>query len=205
MRSILCFGDSNTWGYNPDGGTRFPRNVRWTGLLQQTLGAEYYVIEAGLNGRTTVFEDPHMENRNGKRMLTVCLETHKPIDSVILALGTNDCKSKFNAAPFDIARGMSLLVEMTLAFGVKDVLVVSPAPLTTLSNYAEQFIHGVEKSQALAGKYAALAKDYGVSFLDAGQHAQASELDGLHLDATGHAGLADAFSRRYLELTWPRA
>lgn len=80
MKSILCFGDSNTWGYNPRTKERYPRNERWTGMLRQELGDGYEIIEEGLNGRITVWEDPIEEHKNGKEYLIPCLESHQPID-----------------------------------------------------------------------------------------------------------------------------
>ncbi|MBM3768429.1 MAG: hypothetical protein FJW32_23860 [Acidobacteria bacterium] len=195
VRSILCFGDSNTWGFTPGTGERYPRSVRWPGLLQAALGDTAHVIEEGLCGRTTVFGDPHIEIRNGKRALPYCLETHKPLDTVILMLGTNDCMHKHSATPFDIARGMSVLVEMTRASGVNDILVIAPAPITKLTAFAEPFEGGREKSQLLAERYAAMAAQFGVAFLDAGSVVRSSDLDGFHLDANAHRTLAASIER----------
>jgi lysophospholipase L1-like esterase len=103
MRTVLCYGDSNTWGYDPASKHRFRDSVRWTGVLQHLLSNRCRVIEEGLNGRTTVWPDPIAEYRNGKQMLIPTLETHKPLELVILMLGVNDCKRKFAASAYDIA------------------------------------------------------------------------------------------------------
>lgn len=95
MRSIMCYGDSNTWGYNPATGSRFSRDGRWTGVLRQELSDGYEIIEEGLNGRTTVWNDPIEGYKNGKEQLIPCLETNKPLDMVIIMLGTNDLKVLF--------------------------------------------------------------------------------------------------------------
>ena len=95
MRSILCFGDSNTYGESPEGLGRYPRDERWPGILQTALGAEYLVIEEGLNGRTTVWEDEVEGDKSGKKHLPVCLASHAPLDLVILMLGANDLKRRF--------------------------------------------------------------------------------------------------------------
>ena len=100
MWEILCYGDSNTWGYNPSTKERYDRYERWTGILQFTLGDEYHVIEEGLNGRTTVWDEPiEGEYKNGKTYLVSCLESHKPLDLVIIMLGTNDLKKRFSVTP----------------------------------------------------------------------------------------------------------
>lgn len=191
----MCFGDSNTWGYAPGSGERYPRSVRWPGLLQESLGTSAHVIEEGLCGRTTVFDDPHIDIRNGKRALPYCLETHKPLDTVIFMLGTNDCMHKHSATAFDIARGMSVLVEMTQAAGVRDILVVALAPITKLTTFAEPFAGGREKSLSLAERYATMAAQFGTAFLDAGAVVRSSDLDGFHLDADAHRALAMAIER----------
>ena len=95
MKTILCYGDSNTYGLMPDSPDRYPRDVRWTGILQKKLGEDYYVIEEGLSGRTTLWDDPIEEHKNGKKYLLPCLETHKPLDLVVIMLGTNDLDHMF--------------------------------------------------------------------------------------------------------------
>ncbi|MGA2640810.1 MAG: GDSL-type esterase/lipase family protein, partial [Spirochaetia bacterium] len=109
MREILCFGDSNTWGYDPVTQGRFPGDVRWTGVLQAALGPGFRVIEEGLNGRTTVWEDPVEGDKMGKRHLPPCLESQAPLDLVVLMLGTNDTKERYSAPPADIAAGVGVL------------------------------------------------------------------------------------------------
>ena len=118
MTNILCYGDSNTFGHNPDavipGDCRFTRDRRWTGLLQQALGEEYYVIEEGLGGRTTVFNDPSSEGRNGRDWLLPCIQTHQPLDLILFMLGTNDTKVMYSAPVEEIAQGMDTLVKIAL-------------------------------------------------------------------------------------------
>ncbi|MFZ4768284.1 MAG: GDSL-type esterase/lipase family protein, partial [Roseimicrobium sp.] len=119
MKTILCYGDSNTWGFVPESITeafprRHPRDVRWTGVLQRELGAEYHVIEEGQNGRTTVHDDPINLHRNGRTYLPACLESHKPIDLVVLMLGTNDLKAMFGLSAPEIAAGAGQLATVIL-------------------------------------------------------------------------------------------
>lgn len=98
-KRVLCFGDSNTWGYIPASGKRHPVGIRWTTLLQEKLGSDFEVIEEGLNSRTTDMNDPKHVGKNGLAYLRPCLETHDPIDLIILMLGTNDMKERFNREP----------------------------------------------------------------------------------------------------------
>lgn len=203
MKTILCYGDSNTHGYNPASQDRFPPDVRWTGVLVCELGTGYRVIEEGLNGRTTVWEDPIEEGRCGKTYLGPCLLSHQPIDLVVLMLGTNDLKRRFAAPVGDIARGISMLINMiqwseTGPEGRPPrVLLMSPPPLTRLSEYSDTFgREGVEKSKLLAGAFRLAAEEYGCDFLDAGQVIEASDIDGLHFEADAHHRLGLAVAAR---------
>ena len=132
MKTVLCFGDSNTYGYDPTTGLRYPESVRWTALLQGLLGTDYKVIEEGCNGRTTVFDDPIEGWKKGLDYLRPCLNTHKPVDIVIMMLGSNDLKEVFHATPEDIASGAETLVKEIIDFTeikqgfVPEIILVSP-------------------------------------------------------------------------------
>jgi lysophospholipase L1-like esterase len=201
MREILCFGDSNTWGYDPVTRQRFPGNVRWTGVLQAALGQGFRVIEEGLNGRTTVWEDPVEGDKMGKRHLLPCLESQAPLDLVILLLGTNDTKKRYSAPATDIAAGVGVLLDIVARSAAgregkaPPVLVMAPAPLTKLTELDQMFEGGVEKSRALAPLYAELAKARGCPFFDAGTVIRCSDLDGIHLEAAAHRALGEAVAR----------
>ena len=108
--NILCFGDSNTYGYRPDGSGRFDADTRWTGLLQKKLGTNDRIIEEGLCGRTTVFSDELREGRRGLDTIGILLESHAPVDLLILMLGTNDCKTRYNASAGTIAKGLEQVI-----------------------------------------------------------------------------------------------
>jgi lysophospholipase L1-like esterase len=201
MREILCFGDSNTWGYDPVTKGRFPGDVRWTGVLQAALGPEFRVLEEGLNGRTTVWEDPVEGDKMGKRHLLPCLESQAPLDLVILMLGTNDTKKRYSAPSADIAAGVSVLLDIVArSTAGRDgapppVLVMAPAPLTKLTEFAQMFDGGLEKSRALAPLYEDLAKSRGCPFFDAGTVVKCSALDGVHFDAPAHRALGEAVAK----------
>lgn len=199
-RSILCYGDSNTWGSNPADETRYPPDVRWPGALRLSLGEGYHVVEEGLRGRTTTWNDPlALFDRNGRTFLPVCLETHTPLDLVILLLGTNDLKQRWGLSPFDIAHGAQILVELIQASrtgpggSAPRVLLICPPPLATLTGrFIHDFEGGAEKSRRLAPFYQAVAEEYGCAFLDAGQVVTTSDLDGVHWAAEEHLKLGQA-------------
>ena len=192
MSVIVCFGDSNTWGYDPASQQRLPRGVRWTGVMQRELGPDHVVIEEGLNGRTSVFEDPIEPDRRGAAYLPPCLRSHAPLDLLIIALGCNDMKTRFGVPAADIARGIDRLIvlarqeQVSPSGGPPAILIVSPPPIAKLTGFAEMFAGGVEKSRELANRYAAVAEQRGVGFVDAGQFIHCSDLDGIHFEADQH-------------------
>ena len=198
MKTILCYGDSNTWGYDPASSNRFSRDVRWTRVLGRELGDEYEVIEAGLNGRTTVWDDPIDGYKNGKEQLIPCLTTHKPLDLVIIMLGTNDLKMRFSVSAFDIAKSAGVLVGMTQKSetGTDNsspaVLLIAPTPVGKLTGFAEMFQGAEAKSRKFSGHYRLIAEEYGCDFLDAGEIIVSSDLDGIHFEANEHQKLGKA-------------
>ena len=118
MKTIMCYGDSNTWGFMPklempdvESKNRYPWDVRWTGKLQAMLGSDYRVLEEGLNGRTTMFDCPMEDHRNGLNDIDVALLTHAPIDLVVIMLGTNDTKIAFRMTDYIIAHGIERLID----------------------------------------------------------------------------------------------
>ena len=113
-RTVLCFGDSNTWGFEPGTQARYPRDARWPGVLAAALGAGWHVVEAGLNGRTTVFDDP-LGDKNGLRHLGPVLESAAPVDLVVVMLGTNDLKTRFGASAYEIAEGAGRIADAVRA------------------------------------------------------------------------------------------
>jgi lysophospholipase L1-like esterase len=204
VRSILCFGDSNTWGTPPGGEGRYSWGARWTGVVQRSLGDQFRVIEEGLPGRTTCFEDPFSPHRNGLTYLPVALETHAPLDLLLLMLGTNDLKADFNLSPLDIARGAARLLVVAKNFrpAIKLILLVSPPHVTHTENVdiSRQFPQGEERSKSLAAHYQREAELHVCHFFDAASVAEASPIDGIHLDALNHKRLGDGIALKVLSI-----
>ena len=202
MKTVLCYGDSNTWGSDPETGGRFAPGVRWPGVLARELGEGFRVVEEGLSGRTTVRDDPiEGVHKNGRTYLRACLESHKPIDLVAIMLGTNDLKERFGASASDIAQGAASLGEMALTGGCGPeggapvVFLISPPPVGKLTDMAEMFEGAEEKSASFAGHYGRFAEQYGCTFLDAGAVISSSDVDGIHLEADEHRKLGEAVAR----------
>ena len=206
MRRILCFGDSNTWGYDPATQDRFDDQTRWTGVLQAALGSDFTVIEEGLNGRTTVWNDPIEGYKNGHDYLVPCLETHRPLDLVVLMLGTNDLKRRFSLSAYDIAQGAAVLLRaISYSKAGRDghaprVLLMAPPPVAKLTGFGEMFEGSEAKSLLLGQHYRAVAVEYNVAFLDTSTVIRSSDLDGIHFEAEEHTKLGRAVAHEVLAL-----
>jgi lysophospholipase L1-like esterase len=198
MYVVVAYGDSNTWGYDPAKSQRLASETRWTGVMAQALGQSYKVIEEGLNGRTTVHDDPFEPFRNWLTYLNPCLLSHAPLDLIVIALGCNDLKHRFGLTPGDIALGAERLVLTVKASTTgpadkaPEIILIAPPPLVALTAFADMFDGGPEKSHQLGARYRALAALHGVGFVDAREHIHCSPLDGIHFEADQHALLGAA-------------
>ena len=214
MRSVLCFGDSNTYGVIPGQppGSRYAWYDRWPGVLQRALEPDWRVIEEGLPGRTTVSDDPvEGTHLNGRRYLRPCLESHKPLDAIIIMLGTNDLKARFQKNASEIALGLAALVQdiwedaFRSSTEVPYIILVSPPEiLSDLRGWECVFEGGYEKSQQLSDHIEKVATELGVGYENGGKHAVCSEADGFHIDSEGAAGLGAALAK-LLRIQFPDA
>lgn len=209
-KHILCFGDSNTFGHCipeeacQDGQGRFNESERWTQLVQTALGQDYLIIEEGLGGRTTVFDDPLHEGLRGLDYLTPCLRSHRPVDLLIFMLGTNDVKDRFAASAGCIAIGMQRLVDYAKfvdCWGGKqpNILVIAPAPIDKGMNDSSvaptMGASCVEKSRQLGEEYRKIAQLTGCHFWDAGTLGEVyNHVDFMHLTTQGHVKMAEALT-----------
>ena len=188
MKTIVCFGDSNTWGYNARGGDRFDRGYRWPNVLAETLGEGYEVIAEGQCGRTTVVEDLIEGPKRGRDYLLPCLDSHNPVDLLVILLGTNDLKHRYGLSAWDIAQGAGVLVKIAQSSGfgpnggVPEVLLLAPPPIAKLTGFADMFEGAAEKSRELGRHFAAVAEELGCQFLDAGKVVRSSDVDGIHIE-----------------------
>jgi len=209
-KHIVCLGDSNTHGYCADPNDcadsslqRFNEEERWTCLLQKALGTDYLVLEEGLSGRTTVFDDPLYDRLSALDYIYPCLKSHEPVSLLILMLGTNDTKERFGANAHAISLGMFRLVKKAQsvdcwAGGTPNILLIAPPPIgegVLTSPVAEEMgTMGrgcVEKSRRLPDKLRQVALDTGCHFLDAGEEGcEFNQIDFMHLTKAGHATLA---------------
>lgn len=191
-RTVLCYGDSLTWGYDASGPGRHAPADRWPNVLQAVLGPDVAVIAEGLNGRTTAFDDDlGSADRNGARLLPVYLTSHSPIDLVIILLGTNDMKPWVSGKAIAAKQGINRLIDIIrghaypFAEDAPDILIVAPPPLVETGDpeFAAMFEGGIAQSRMLASLYSDLADQLSCGFFDAGSVAQTTPIDGVHLDA----------------------
>ncbi|MBL9072343.1 SGNH/GDSL hydrolase family protein [Tabrizicola sp.] len=203
-RTVLLFGDSNTHGTMPmpdlDFDGRFDRGERWAGRLARLL-PDWEVIAEGHPGRTTVHDDPvEGAHRNGLTVLPALLESHRPLDLVLIMLGTNDLKQRFSVNACDIALSLERLVRVIRASeagpdgGAPEVLLVAPPPILEVGCLAGMFAGGAAKSRGLAAETRSAARRLDVPFLDAGEVVAVSPVDGIHYDSEANPALAEAFA-----------
>ena len=214
MKNILCFGDSNTWGFIPESITeshprRHPHDVRWTGVLARELGEGFYIIEEGQNGRTTVHDDPFALVRNAKAVLPAILESHKPLDLIVLMLGTNDLKNVFGVSPSEIAVGAKILSQTILtsdaglAAKPPRLLLLCPPSIGQLSHLPDleaKLTNAQARSQELPKHFEAAAAYLGCAYLNTQEIISPSPVDGIHLDAAAHQKLGLALAAKIKSL-----
>ena len=210
MKTILCYGDSNTYGYVPETGMRYPANVRYPGVLRMLLGDGFSVIEEGCNGRTTIHDDPVDGWKNGLDYLRPCLNSHKPVDIVILMLGSNDLKATFGLTAGEIAAGAGELVDVIQSFTAEKqgyvpvIILVSPPEIgtgiQTSPFYGAFYEDAIEESRQFPKYYKEVADKKNCVFFNAAEYIYPSPVDSLHLTPEGHRILAEKLSELVKEM-----
>ena len=210
VRRILCFGDSNTYGYIPTGG-RYDAHTRWPMHMAEVLGEGYEVVEEGFNGRTLVYDDPVEGGfKSGLAYLPPCLMSHNPLDAVVIMLGANDAKRRFGLTPATIGQCMMQLVKTAKLYAMdahgnpSRIIITSPPPfLDNLmeTRHGEHFgPQAIEVTRGLAAEYLRISKLLRCDFFDAGPYGEVSRLDAVHMTANGHIRLAEAMAEKIKSL-----
>lgn len=196
MKKILCFGDSNTYGFIPQSGLRYDINTRWTGILQTLCNNEFEITEAGCNNRTAFIDNPAGINQTGYKILPEYLKTNF-FDIVILAIGINDLQRFFNPTLNEFEQGMEKLIQITKNLSPKSkIILICPSKLNLagINNgiFSYQFDKiSVEKSGKLSPIYKSLAEKYKCHFIDLNNIVEVSSLDGLHFSPKSHKTIAE--------------
>lgn len=209
LRTIVCFGDTNTWGYDEITGGRLPFEKRWTGILSKILGKGYRVIEEGMAGRTTVNEDPVEQHKNGREHLFPCLESHRPIDVFVMMLGQVELKSRFSLTGYDIAMGIEELVAIVLKSDAgrsgqpPKTLLISPVQVGKVEGTdMEKWFPAVgtrERSAMFPVLFKEIADKYGIEFMEASKAAKTAA-DAIHIANDSHQSFAQAVAWKIEEL-----
>lgn len=195
MRRIVCFGDSNTHGTPPlkvrGPFDRYPPDVRWPRVMASALADCWELVEEGQPGRTAVLDDPvEGQHRNGSRILLALLDSHRPVDLLVIMLGTNDAKRRFNLTGTDIAFGIGRLVEIAMSSTFVDqCLIVCPPQVRETGALAEIFQGAEQRVANLAKPLADVAAQHGAHFFDAGTVVETDPIDGVHLSEESHQKL----------------
>lgn len=210
--AILCFGDSNTHGTPPMNSVweleRFPADVRWPGVTKSVLGDKAEIIEEAQPGRTTVYDDPSAGgDRNGLTALRVALDSHRPLDCVVIMLGTNDLHARHAVSAMVISLNVNQLIlkirQMPCGPDTKTqpkILLVCPPPVIETGFAAQSLIGAAPKANEMAEHYEAIAKKMDVDFLDAGKIIEVDPLDGVHFSVESHKVLGTAIAQKLEEM-----
>lgn len=207
MKTVLCYGDSNTYGYDPETGLRYSPALRWPDALQALLGPEYRVIPEGLNGRTTAFGRKGLAWLNGLSTLDPIIRTHYPIDYLIFMLGTNDCCAELGLSAEEITTGMEKLIDRARAHlseiqeSEAEIIIIAPKAmdgkvLRGVFSY-EMDEKSVRVSQELTALYKELAQRKGCGFTDIEDIIELSETDGEHFLPEGGKKLAGKLKEKF--------
>lgn len=208
-KRVLCYGDSNTWGYIPNTEyNRYNKKERWTAILQELLGEKFEIIEEGLNSRTLISEDtrPGKEGKNGFAYLIPCLDTHDPIDLVVLMLGTNELKQMYNKSAKEIGEMLEEYFVKTILnrksqfrATTPKLLIISPPSVNENKEYSKDKYKGAnEKSKQLSQIYKDIADKYNCYFIDT-TDLNVGE-DGVHMTKDSHVELANRINKKIINI-----
>ena len=197
MKKILCYGDSNTFGFNPSDGSRFDNKTRWTALLQEILGTEYEVINEGMCDRTGFVNNPKGELFSAPKHFPEFTKKSGNIDLLILWIGTNDLQFQYNISLSTIERGLENLIKLAKT-KAKKILIISPVILNEnilkgAFNY--QFDKtSIVKSRKVGIVYKKIAEIYNCKLFDINTIVNPSDIDGLHYNSNSHRIIANNLS-----------
>lgn len=204
MYNIVCFGDTNTWGYDNRSGNRLSYTERWTGILSELLGPEFHIIEEGQPGRATR-DDPVESGKNAREHIIPCLESHDPIDVFVMMLGQPDLKKRFSLTACDISMGVEEIAKKILNSSAgrdrkaPKLLIISPVQVGDLhGSVMENWFCAddtPQRSAELAHFYKAIAEKYGTAFLEASSVAETAT-DAIHIANESHRPFAEAVAKQ---------
>ncbi len=195
MKKILCYGDSNTFGFNPQTGGRYDNNTRWSGILSKNLVPKYQIIEEGMNNRTGFFKNPEGLKQSGGEYLSIYLQNHKDIDICLLSLGTNDAQIFYPLDKTSTEKGLQNLTSEIIKTNFKTKVVIIPPVKITKdllhSGFAVIFdLKSIDKIQDTFSVYEQFAKDNNYLYFDFNNFVRPSKFDGIHYTEDAHKIIA---------------
>ena len=196
MKQIICYGDSNTFGYIPGSGKRYPKDIRWTGVLSSLLGDDYKVIEEGCNNRTGFVRNSSGKLFSGSEYINECFIRHPEFDIFILSLGTNDTQKFYNITPQSIKEGLKKLVGKIKNQNEQGkLIIVAPLILNTdvlKGGFSLQFDEeSIERTHWIQNVYSDFCRENDIIFFDINSYVEQSAIDGLHYSSEAHRKIAD--------------
>lgn len=204
--NIVVYGDSMSWGIIPGTRDRLPPNKRWTGVLQTLLGGDYKVIEECLNGRTTQYEDVNRPARNGLKHIQMFLESHSPIDLVIVMLGVNDFQDIIGVSSNESALGLKALINEIQSLSPEPmkkparVLVIVPPEIKEPFGLMAEKFSGYERGEDSELQYLSALDGLNIHTLEASKYITLSKVDGIHLDEPEHFILGQIVAKNVIEI-----
>ncbi|MBN1837122.1 MAG: hypothetical protein JW820_14800 [Spirochaetales bacterium] len=193
---ILCYGASNTWGYDPHDGSRFGPEDRWPAVLQGCLGSSVEVVEEGLSGRSIRSYEPAGSPYNGLEHLERYLRGRRPFALIILFLGTNDLFADPTVTATGLAGDVVDACErIGLLAPATRILLIPPLPLAESTGTSGALGPRRRRSREFAQEFLGAARRSGRLCFDASAIVRSSPIDGIHLEATDHRRLGEALCR----------
>jgi len=193
MKKIICYGDSNTFGFNPLNKTRYDENVRWSGLLGIFLKNQFEIIEQGANNRTGFVDNFSGEFYSAQKHFPKMLNEYDDIEILILAIGTNDLQFIYNLNFNEIEKGLRNLLNIAKT-KVKNIILIPPVEISEniLNSYFKiQFDeNSIKKSKNVLNIYQKLADEFKCHLFNFNSFTKPSLADGLHYDINSHKIIA---------------
>ncbi len=208
-KRILCFGDSNTCGVVPQNlqekhSSRWPADIRWTGVAQDLLGKDFDIIESGMSGRTSGFDwiwKADKSNRNGREHLFVSLRTHRPVDLVIVCLGVNELRNNMTASGVDVYLAIKELQKMVQVYVPRAhfLCVVPPRPISRVLNQTEPGVWD-DSDRKFNEFVESVREDHEMNSMDLSQEVNFDSEDGLHMNTDNHKTFGELVAQKVKEI-----
>ena len=200
---ILCYGDSNTFGFNTWDCSRFDEETRWTKLLNKNLGDKYKVIEEGACNRTGFVDNDDGELYSAQKHFPKILNMYEQLDFIVLSIGTNDFQYKYNIEMETVETGLEKLISSAKQ-KTNNLIIIPPVILDTniLNGPFKIYFNesSIKKSKIAGDIYKKVSQKYACTIFDINDFTLPSSIDGLHYDEESHKIIANKLSDLILKI-----